>query len=72
MDSEKNYEVIALYSLPPGGTGVDCVTDWYVVDHLDGAKTAEYINNWLGDAAISAILNKHSNIRAVFNDSMEV
>ncbi|MEE0419496.1 MAG: glycosyl hydrolase [Lachnospiraceae bacterium] len=67
----KEYEVIALYYLPSGAKGIDSAADWYVVDHMDGEKAAEYINQWLGEAYMNQILNRHGNIRALFNDSYE-
>ena len=38
---------------------------------MDADMAADYINDWLGDENLSAILEKHSNIRAIFNDSYE-
>lgn len=70
-NAEAEYEVVAMYFIPSGGKGIDAATDWYVVDHMDGGMAADYINNWLGDENLSAILEKHSNIRAIFNDSYE-
>lgn len=71
IDTEKDYEVIALYYLPSGGKAIDCANDWFVVDHMDSAKVTEYINDWLGEANLNQILQNHQNIRAVFNDSYE-
>lgn len=72
LAEDKNYEIIAMYYVPSGGKGIDCaVPEWYTVDHMDAAKVADYMNDWLGNENLSAILEKHSNIRAVFNDSYE-
>ena len=71
LDDTKEYEVIAMYYVPSGGTGVDCEPEWYVADHMDAETAADYINDWLGDANMKQILDSHSNIRAVFNDSYE-
>ena len=71
-DTEADYEVVALYYLPSGGKAIDsAVPEWYTVDHMDAGKVADYMNAWLGDANLSAILEKHANIRALFNDSYE-
>lgn len=71
LSADKNYEVIALYYLPSGGTGVDCEPGWYVTDHMDAEAVTDYVNDWLGDSNMKQILDSHSNIRAVFNDSYE-
>ena len=71
VNAGREYEVISLYFVPSGAKGIDSATDWYVVDHLDKDKAAQYINDWLGDEAIEKILASHDNIRAVFNDSYE-
>lgn len=72
LEDGKNYEIIAMYYLPSGGKGIDCaVPEWYTVDHMDAAKVTDYLNDWLGNENLAAILEKHSNIRALFNDSYE-
>lgn len=72
LSEGKQYELIAVYYLPSGGKGIDCApSEWYVVDHMDGAKVTDYLNDWLGNEKLSAILKKHKNVRALFNDSYE-
>lgn len=71
-DADADYEVVALYYLPSGGKAIDsAVPEWYTVDHMDAGKVADYMNAWLGNENLAAILEKHSNIRALFNDSYE-
>ena len=73
VDAAAEYAVIALYAIPSGGQGVnDAATDWFVVNHLNKEMCADYINDWLGVEAVQAMLAKHGNIRAVFNDSYEI
>lgn len=69
--SGKNYEVVGLYVLPTGATGSHEAVPWPVVDHLDGAKTAQYVNEWAGAGRLRQIIDAHDNIRALFNDSYE-
>lgn len=71
LSDDKNYEITAMYYIPSGGKGIDCAEDWYVVDHMDAEKVADYMNDWLGNENLSAILEKHQNVRAAFNDSYE-
>lgn len=73
IDASKNYEIVAVYSIPTGTSGVDSARpDWFVVDHMDAAKTIGYVNQWIGDENLSRIIDKHSNVRALFNDSYEL
>ena len=61
-----------MYYIPSGGKAIDSApADWYTVDHMDAAKVADSMNEWLGNENLAAILEKHSNVRAVFNDSYE-
>lgn len=69
--SGKNYELIGLYVLPTGATGSHEAVPWPVVDHLDGSKTAQYVNEWAGAGRLRHIIDAHDNIRALFNDSYE-
>lgn len=71
LDDSKDYEVIAMYYVPSGGLAIDCAMEWYTVDHMDADKVVDYMNDWLGDENLSKILESHSNIRALFNDSYE-
>lgn len=72
LADDKNYEIVAMYYIPSGGKAIDSApADWYTVDHMDAAKVADYMNDWLGNEKLSAILEKHQNVRAVFNDSYE-
>ncbi len=72
LADDKNYEIVAMYYIPSGGKAIDSApADWYTVDHMDAAKVADYMNAWLGNENLAAILEKHSNVRAVFNDSYE-
>lgn len=71
LSADKSYEIVAMYYIPSGGTAIDSAVDWYVVDHMDAEKVADYMNDWLGNKNLSAILEKHQNVRAVFNDSYE-
>ncbi len=72
LEDDKRYEIVAMYYLPSGGKAIDSAPkDWYTVDHMDAAKVSNYLNNWLGNENLSAILEKHSNVRALFNDSYE-
>lgn len=72
LDAEASYEVVAMYFIPSGGKAIDCaVPEWYTVDHMDAGLVVDYMNDWLGDENMSAILEKHSNIRSLFNDSYE-
>lgn len=73
VESTKDYEIVAVYSLPTGTGGVDSARpDWFVVDHMDAAKTIGYVNQWVGDENLSRIIDQHSNVRALFNDSLEL
>ena len=71
LSADKSYEIVAMYYIPSGGKAIDSAVDWYVVDHMDAEKVADYMNNWLGNENLSAILEKHENVRAAFNDSYE-
>ena len=72
LADDKNYEIVAMYYIPSGGKAIDSApADWYTVDHMDAAKVAVYMNEWLGNENLTAILEKHQNVRAVFNDSYE-
>jgi hypothetical protein len=67
------YEVVALYALPSDSSGVDSARpDWYVVNHMDATKTLDYLNDWLGEENLNRIVTRYDNIRAVFNDSLEL
>ena len=72
-DSDGDYEVIALYSVPSGETAFNSIQNnpkkpSYVVDHLDPKEVAGFVNGWLGDQNLKALL---PNVRAAFNDSYE-
>ena len=72
-DSKGDYEVISLYSVPSGETGFNSIPNnpkkpSYVVDHLDPEAVAGFVNGWLGDKNLKALL---PNVRAAFNDSYE-
>lgn len=68
-----DYEVVALYALPSDSTGVDSARDdWYVVNHMDAGATLDYLNDWLGEENLNRIVSTYDNIRAVFNDSLEL
>ncbi|MDO4273398.1 MAG: glycosyl hydrolase [Eubacteriales bacterium] len=72
LADDKNYEIVAMYYLPSGGKAIDSAPkDWYTVDHMDAEKVAGYLNDWLGNENLSAILESHTNVRALFNDSYE-
>jgi hypothetical protein len=73
IDDSADYDVVALYELPAGSAGVSTARpDWLVVDHMDATKTLNYLNQWLGEPTLNAIIHKYSNVRAVFNDSLEL
>src|SRR6478735_8037116 len=74
LDDAATYEIVAVYSLPAGtGSHRDVARpDWFVVDHMDGAKTLKYINQWVGDQNLNRIVDKYDNVRALFNDSLEL
>lgn len=73
IEDDANYEVIATYLLPSGARPVDAARpDWFVVDHMSATETLEYLNEWLGEESLNAILDRHDNVRAVFNDSLEL
>lgn len=74
LDDAKQYEVVGLYYLPAGtGSHRDGARpDWFTVDHMDAAKTLEYINEWVGDPNLKSIVDKYDNVRALFNDSLEL
>ncbi len=68
-----DYEVVAVYSVPAGSGGVDTArSDWFVVDHMDASETLGYLNDWLGEENLNRIITKYDNVRAVFNDSLEL
>lgn len=72
LADDKDYEIVAMYYIPSGGKAIDSAPkDWYTVDHMDAAKVTDYLNDWLGNENLKAILEKHTNIRALFNDSYE-
>lgn len=71
LDPEKEYEVAAMYYVPSGGQPFRAAPDWYVVDHLAPEKITQYLNDWLGNESLSAIVENHDNVRALFNDSYE-
>ncbi len=65
LADDKNYEIVAMYYIPSGGKAIDSApADWYTVHHMDAAKVADYMNEWLGNENLAAILEKHSNVRA--------
>ncbi|WP_069988468.1 glycosyl hydrolase [Massilioclostridium coli] len=73
-DTEGEWEVIALYSIPSGAFPIRGIADHsYVVDHLDGEACAKFVNEWLGNEdGLKPIVSKYSDtIRAAFNDSYE-
>lgn len=75
VDSSKDYEIVAVYSLPAGSGAANGTTarpDWFVVDHMDAAKTLKYVNQWVGDENLKRIVDKYDNVRALFNDSLEL
>ena len=39
---------------------------------MDASKTLDYLNDWLGEDNLNRIITKYDNIRAVFNDSLEL
>lgn len=73
-DLEGEWEVVALYSVPSGSFPIRGIYDHsYVVDHLDGAAVARFVNMWLGnEEGLKPIVEKYGDsIRAGFNDSYE-
>lgn len=75
MADGDDYEVVALWSLPAGASGAGTTTarpDWFTVDHMDAAKTLEYVNQWVGEEHLSRIVDTYDNVRALFNDSLEL
>ncbi|MEI5676519.1 MULTISPECIES: glycosyl hydrolase [unclassified Nocardioides] len=75
MADGDSYEVVALWSLPAGASGAGTTTarpDWFTVDHMDAAKTLRYVNQWVGEANLSRIVSTYDNVRALFNDSLEL
>lgn len=71
LDPEAEYEVVALYSVPSGGQPFRSAVPWYVVDHMDAAKVTDYMNDWLHTEQLAQIIENHSNVRGLFNDSYE-
>ena len=71
LEDDAEYEVVAMYFIPSGGKGIDSAMDWYVVDHMDAEYVTDYMNDWLGSEGLAPVLQNHSNIRALFNDSYE-
>lgn len=78
--SSASYEVIAVYSVPGGSTGIQSF--WrneetgkrnYVVDHMSADMTKRYVDVWLNEnAGMKAIVEDPDiNIRGAFNDSYE-
>ncbi|WP_141014508.1 glycosyl hydrolase [Nocardioides sambongensis] len=73
LGDDADYEVVALYSLPAGAKPVDAARpDWYVVDHMDARETYDYVTEWVGEERLNSIVNEHDNVRALFNDSLEL
>lgn len=71
LDPEAEYEVAAMYSVPSGGQPYRSAVPWYVVDHMDAEKVTAYMNDWLQTEQLAEILESHSNVRGLFNDSYE-
>lgn len=70
-----DYEVVALYSVPAGAGAAGTTgarPDWFTVDHMNAAKTLEYVNQWVGEEHLSRIVDTYDNVRALFNDSLEL
>lgn len=74
IDDAKEYEVVSVYFIPAGSGGVADAArpDWFVVDHMNAKKTLQYVNQWVGDANLDRIISRHKNVRALFNDSLEL
>lgn len=72
-----DYEVIALYDAPTGAYGLNSIVENTttgernrVVDHMDPNAIANFVNGWLGEAALKDIVDTRD-VRAAFNDSYE-
>lgn len=74
-EKQGTYAVISIYSVPTGCRPIDSVNkeDGFVIDHMDKAIAAWYMETWMGDGSrINEISRAYpGTIRAYFNDSYE-
>ena len=76
-ESAGEYEVIALYSVRSGETGLNSIINNYkhlpyVADHLDADSIKAFVDGWIGGSELKGILEEYDeDVRAAFNDSYE-
>lgn len=65
------WEIIAIYSVPSGSYPIRGMNNSMVVDHMNAADTASFVEKWAGDInGLKPLLAKYD-VRAGFNDSYE-